>query len=209
MRKLIVGLCIIVLTSTQAAGFEAETPRAAISFVGFFNSETPEFNPETIGYGAMVNFVETHEALSKALEESGYQVAGYGEFEEGLEGLDEEEIKLLGPMIRGLLSRTNDFLRGEENSSGCGDLRLPDFSKVETYSGWDETSRVYLFIGLETLAPGGRGLRSGLTVGLFDGNGACRGVSTVPYNFATYNTAQFISDGKQLISAVQAEQVAK
>ncbi len=207
MRKLIAGLGIVVLASTQAAGFETETPRAAISIIGFYNSETPEFNPGRIGYGAMVNFAEAHAALSKVLEEGGYQVIGYGEFEEGFEGLNEEEGKLLGPTVRGLLSRTNDFLRGEENSPGCDDLRLPDFSKNEGYPGWDETSRLYLFIGLETLSPSGRGLRSGLTAGLFDGNGACRRVSTVLYDFTNYDTADFISDGKQLITAVQMKQI--
>ena len=78
-------------------------------------------------------------------------------------------------------------------------LRLPDFSSHSSYEGWNVDSKIYLLMGLETLSPNGRGLRSGVLAALFDGTGDCRDVSAIEYDFTNYNTSLFVNDGKQLI----------
>jgi hypothetical protein len=180
---------------------EQASPRIAISFIGFFNSETPEFNPARIGYGAMVNYGEAYTLLRERLKRRGYRVDDLGAVEQSFDSIDDEQAANLRDTLRITLEATNELLReGDRSCSGCAAMRFLDITSSPRYASWSETHRVVLFVGLETLSPVNLGLRSGLAGAAFSPRGDFSALAIQPYRFTDYRAAEFVNDCEFLLS---------
>lgn len=177
------------------------SPGVAISFTGFYNSETSDFSPERIGYSALVNYRHVFQSLSEGLSNQGYNVKELEAVEEMADQFTADDIKLVKKILNTVLSETNNYLRnGSDVCVDCSDLKFPAPHKYSNFKEWGDDDRLILFAGLETLSPYSLGLESGLSAVVFDGSGKYVGMSVVRYDFTNYNSEVMIENCKALIN---------
>jgi hypothetical protein len=180
----------------------AQSLDRAVSFAGFFNSETAQFRPEPIDYRAVIDFQTAQSAVQEFLEGDGIRVRDAGEFESVMEAFDDAADDQVRASLLNWLGQQNEFLlTGGAEEPGCEGLLFPDIASFGREQGWNRDSTIYVFLGLEALSSSGQGLSSGLSLLELQGDGHCRAVAAKEYNFTSYDTSTFVSDCIALIEA--------
>lgn len=191
VASVLIAIVSIVLASPALADSK---PQMAFSFAGFFNNETKEFNPRSIGYGAMLSQEEVYEKLKGEFEPD-FDIAQMDRVEQTFSGMERKDVEVFLVQILGWLKHTNNSLL--ESAKSCPDCKDDKFIAFEN---WGEQDRIFVIFGLETRTQRG-GLRSGLTVVGFDGGGKYLGIQTTPYDFRWYNADKMYEDCMKLIGA--------
>jgi hypothetical protein len=204
MSETMSRLILCAAAALFVATAKAQSLDRAVSFAGFFNSETSEFRPEPIEYGAVIDFQTAQRELHDFLAGEGIRVRDAGEFENVMQNFDDAADDQVRASLLGWLRQVNDFLlSGGTEEPSCEGLRFPEIARFGREQGWNDAATIYVYLGLEALSPGGQGLRSGLSLLELQGDGQCRAVSAKEYDFSSYDTSDFVADCIALIEAAQ------
>ncbi|MCA9409087.1 MAG: hypothetical protein KC733_10385 [Candidatus Omnitrophica bacterium] len=191
MTKLFITILFIFLCVPLQA---VENPVLIYSFLGFYNSESNEFNPEPIDYTAMVNYDEVYDVVSRSDKNDSYVVFELGRYENSIDlafkdstSQQKEQLRIL-PLTGVYL--LNEFLLNEETNPMpiAKELRVPITWRKENVN-----DRILLVVGLETQTKG-EFLRSGLAGMLFNGNGEFIDAAFEVYDFTHYKSQEMVKD---------------
>lgn len=180
-----------------------DTASVVLIFMGFHSephthqtlAETG-FDPRPIGYLG-VDVVSAHEAFDTAAMASGFDVIDPEPFIQDVIDTTEADALWLG--MKTMLHPIRDYLQTANPSCDrCSALDTRFVLQPNSAEVWTDNDRI-LFVGaLESPSPINRGLRSGIGVFMFDGNGQFLNHRFIDYNFSNYDTASLAGD---LVSA--------
>lgn len=188
------GILLVLLASHSTTG--SDKPVLSVSFLGFYNSESEEFDPKPIGYARMVRYADVHAVVTEAFTDR-FDVLSFGAYREDVVKADEESPEDLEGYVREAsatgVSLLNEFLlRGSEaNSSFPTHLRIPMLPNA------NPEDHYVLVVGLETQTRPGS-LTSGLVAMVFGGDSTLS-VAMRVYDFGNYNSEIMAADCVSMI----------
>src|SRR5687768_16130648 len=122
MSKLLIPLLLLL---SFDAGAAAEENQVIVEFVGFYNSESREYNPSPIGYSAMVDISQVFQESANTAATLGYKPVPYGEFQSSLVSLSDGQANSARIVFNTVLEEMNQILtKQREICQECSSLKF-------------------------------------------------------------------------------------
>ncbi len=196
------GFCTLALTVVLFSSCSVGTQQApqverdrilTVSLLGFYNSESAEFDPAPIDYSILVDLEEVHRQIAKSVSYR-FKTQPFLLYEKmwgyAFRKRPDQGRKGMRYLIVTALYLLNQFLLHQDipPEAITSTLELPVF-----FAQPNESDRHVMIVGLETgIQPGI--LTSGLGMMVFNGHGHFLGIVFHIYDFTSYNTAKMAHD---------------